>query len=1684
MEITINRTANCEARTLKINGSSFIDTTRIYESGIEASYSNGINSGIVNYDIIYGSLSITSVETDPEINNLQSTSVRSMNITNGSFGVIEEFYFADVFNAGDLTLSNFRINPSGINYSIPSGNISTIGDSVIIQFTATEIAAINGDGGTVGDGDNIFEKDETFILEYEVISNNCGLNNTIASELLAWFGCSYTDRCQYAENATNLGLTSSTPSLTISEVLAPGLEFCDTVTYSLKLTNSTPETTPTGGSFAKDVTAFLGLRANTTTISTLDNITQWGSGHKNTRFFSDHKLNGNTVTLPTISGVLSTVVPYLPPNHFDFDPDGPGGLTDMDGDGYFDDLPKDSSLIISYGVHLIPDNQTCGLGRADYIHWEHISADISWSNQCGTLMSPIRQEFNYTNHIRDYLNSTYFDGPTDIVDGDSLQLGIKPYMRNNGITCDGEDGLTGSNVKWVTQVILPAGLTMKPGYDTMVYTVNTDTIITTDSYSYDWTYFPLTFDCATWDGSNPVSINFTTTYICTNGTDTCYQENVHCYDYNIVPHCPGPCIGVSPLEFTSKRVSESWTDNTKSALVDLDDPSIVTDIVYPYDTVELYTAAVFNDTMADQLFLRITYSPESGGDIFSFEEGSIEIVDIDGQYNSGTTNYTIPLSTGPTINSLGGDDYEMIFDLSSYRTSVDPLYQYGQDSGGPPNYDPDSIKVSARVVISNTMEVASVWEVNNFRSEFFIYDAASMEVSCNSWGSSLSFHGPDAYAGDLKNTSSGCSTTTQRFYLTHRSFTGDDHPNEYRPPFQIDSAIISIPLGWDIQDVYWIDNSLMDISDYEFKPDRTLILRRPTDYKDYDKKNTFYPRFSIDLKPNCSAITGKNYFDYTCYYKLYTYLTDSTSHVLITSSDNEGNINYTAPTFTLTPLNQTATAYEDTVQWTVRVCNSTSDMDSGFNWLLLENVGNQIQVDSVIDKTGGGSVVLTDSTTASGQTYVQIGSLNHGDCADLVIYSSFSSCDKDTLQISHGWSCNAYPTKDEVTTCGAENEVYILPQSAQISATITTLTNTPSNPANPGAGTWGSSIVDMCSVFPAEAMVINAQPAYLYDVNLKIKIPSTGTGLTYVPGSATIEIEGLDAVNTPRSIGAAAESALILASSNGDQFWNINLAQLDPTNYGNGEPFSGTLNSSNNEFILRWEMETTCDLISGDFFNLIIEGNDPCGTPASGSGEQVNGPPINLNGISAPYFSFITVGVSPDNRIEGCDDSKTIDVELLLTSGTTGSTDTLKIILPDGIGYNGGYVCNTPGKCPTYVGSSIINDKEVLTFKYPSGQTGSIDFTFDITTDSRGGCNTNDVITFQSTTTVTGLACGGGSCASTEVFTGNEEVSLSVEKPILGVVFNNLIANTASTPYAYEYDIQLFNTGIDTENDIIVEFYCLNATGDDISGSALARDTVKSTIANGGNVNLNGEFGTLCDPTDGIAVLIVPEYENCYCSAIESMGDKSSGLSEIPHDKIITVSLPISLSEFSAKSNECKISIQWKTEAEVENNYIDLQRSFDGNYFSTIKRFQGTGNSQTEKSYEYIDQQENFISKVYYKLKQVDLDGSIHYSEIIQVELSDCNLQKDQKLVIYPNPVKRGNEAYITFKNTIVENEVTVNIISISGVTIQSFPLTDIREGRNTFTLDLTKFPGGTFTVLINQKFGKPLSGKMSVMKL
>jgi hypothetical protein len=95
------------------------------------------------------------------------------------------------------------------------------------------------------------------------------------------------------------------------------------------------------------------------------------------------------------------------------------------------------------------------------------------------------------------------------------------------------------------------------------------------------------------------------------------------------------------------------------------------------------------------------------------------------------------------------------------------------------------------------------------------------------------------------------------------------------------------------------------------------------------------------------------------------------------------------------------------------------------------------------------------------------------------------------------------------------------------------------------------------------------------------------------------------------------------------------------------------------------------------------------------------------------------------------------------------------------------------------------------------------------------------------------------------------------------------------------------------------------------------------------------------------------------------------------------ISLPVELLYFTAKSDDTIIVFSWATGSEVNNDYFELQESVDGIEYNTIEYINGSGNSPTLIEYSITSHIEN--TNKYYRLTQVDFDGTISYSNIIAI---------------------------------------------------------------------------------------------------
>ncbi|MEO6637261.1 MAG: T9SS type A sorting domain-containing protein [Ginsengibacter sp.] len=114
--------------------------------------------------------------------------------------------------------------------------------------------------------------------------------------------------------------------------------------------------------------------------------------------------------------------------------------------------------------------------------------------------------------------------------------------------------------------------------------------------------------------------------------------------------------------------------------------------------------------------------------------------------------------------------------------------------------------------------------------------------------------------------------------------------------------------------------------------------------------------------------------------------------------------------------------------------------------------------------------------------------------------------------------------------------------------------------------------------------------------------------------------------------------------------------------------------------------------------------------------------------------------------------------------------------------------------------------------------------------------------------------------------------------------------------------------------------------------------------------------------------------------------------------------LGVKYRSFDAYALNNTVKVTWITESENNNDHFEVERSFDQKEFKTIGLvFGNEGNVSTQSKYSFDDKAKNISSHkvVYYRLKQIDFDGKITYTEIKMVRFgSDAKTT----VQVFPNP--------------------------------------------------------------------------------
>jgi len=169
--------------------------------------------------------------------------------------------------------------------------------------------------------------------------------------------------------------------------------------------------------------------------------------------------------------------------------------------------------------------------------------------------------------------------------------------------------------------------------------------------------------------------------------------------------------------------------------------------------------------------------------------------------------------------------------------------------------------------------------------------------------------------------------------------------------------------------------------------------------------------------------------------------------------------------------------------------------------------------------------------------------------------------------------------------------------------------------------------------------------------------------------------------------------------------------------------------------------------------------------------------------------------------------------------------------------------------------------------------------------------------------------------------------------------------------------------------------------------------------------------------------------------------------------------LPIDLLSFNAVCKGEKVSLNWATASETNNDYFTIDRSKDAETWETMVTIPGAGNSNTTLYYSAIDNQP-YPGYTYYRLKQTDYNGNFKLFNVIS---SDCNTDSISSLAIYPNPIN----SVLNIKTGMANNNFDIKIINMEGQVCYtnnftgnaSFDLSILKSAL--YYVIITNLPGG-----------------------
>lgn len=172
--------------------------------------------------------------------------------------------------------------------------------------------------------------------------------------------------------------------------------------------------------------------------------------------------------------------------------------------------------------------------------------------------------------------------------------------------------------------------------------------------------------------------------------------------------------------------------------------------------------------------------------------------------------------------------------------------------------------------------------------------------------------------------------------------------------------------------------------------------------------------------------------------------------------------------------------------------------------------------------------------------------------------------------------------------------------------------------------------------------------------------------------------------------------------------------------------------------------------------------------------------------------------------------------------------------------------------------------------------------------------------------------------------------------------------------------------------------------------------------------------------------------------------------------------LPVRLTGFTVKKSGKDVVLDWETTSESSNSHFDIEISPDAVNFTYLGTLAGHGNMEANQKYSYVHK-DPAAGITYYRLKQVDFDGTYEYFTIRSIDMNGEEF-------IYPNPAS----THLVLSNMRLGTRY--DVLDGQGRLLLNTQV----ASQNSVVLDVSTFPKGTHFIRFISD-GKPVTRKVYI---